>query len=97
MFSEDLTAFFNLGEHAVEAIYRPAAGAPAVPVNGIFENGYLEALGMAGSQPEFTCPAAGVPAFSAGDVLEIGDTDYTVVGARGDGTGVTVLQLQLKN
>ncbi|MCX8017682.1 MAG: hypothetical protein N2690_07280 [Rhodocyclaceae bacterium] len=85
------SVFFNPREFAVEATL---AGQPVV---GILDRGYalgdVGMVGMAGTQPVFTCPTpAGDP---AGQVLIVGADSFVVVAHEPDGTGVSRLLLEV--
>jgi hypothetical protein len=88
--TEDFSAFFNTAEHAVEATYN------ANPVNGIFENQYVEIEGVGSTNPTFLCAEADVAGIVNGDTITINSVDYVVVGPpQNDGTGLTLLILRL--
>jgi hypothetical protein len=63
-------------------------------VRGIFNNGYAEALSMAGSEPSFTAKSSDVSGLVYGNVIAIGGTNYTVRVLEPDGTGMTRLVLE---
>ena len=104
-FVEDLTAFFNADEFAVQTTL---AG---VVVRGIFDNAYQLAdvggAGMAGTQPTLTLPTAQIPPvvidwfrhyaepFDPSDLhLQIAGATYKAVAHEPDGTGVSLLLLE---
>lgn len=105
--TEDLSAFFNPSEFAVQTTL---AG---VAVRGIFDNAYQLAevggAGMACTQPTLTLPTAEVPErvittlreyiyepTNPIDLLmEVNGTTYKVVAHEPDGTGVSVLLLEV--
>ena len=89
MFTEDLSAFFSVAEHASPATLN------GVAVQGIFENAYtaLE-FGGAASSPVFTLPTASVPTPVVGLSLAVGGKVYQVVETMPDGTGITMLRLR---
>lgn len=91
MITEDLDAFFNVDEHAVEAIYD---GATVVFV--IFDNAYLEGVGIGGTNPVAWGKASDFPAgTSIGKTLQIGATTYTIRGREPQDDGaVCLLQLE---
>jgi len=90
-FVEPIAAFFNTDEFAVSATL---AG---VSVTGIFDNGYFEPFGeVEGRQPTFTLPTSSAPSAAHGQALVIGAATYKVRGVEPDGTGVTVLRLELQ-
>jgi hypothetical protein len=89
MFATD--AFFNTAEFAVTGVLDGAA------VVGILDRGYalgnVGLVGMAGTQPVFTCPTpAGDP---VGQVLMVGTDRYVVAAHEPDGTGVSRLLLEV--
>jgi hypothetical protein len=63
-------------------------------VRGIFDNGYSEVLGVAGSEPSFTAKTSDVSVLAYGSVITIGGTTHTVRVAEPDGTGLTRLVLE---
>lgn len=77
------------------ADFAEVALAGATPINGIFDNGYGDALGVSGSTPVFTCKSSDATGLSPGtSTLTIRSSSYLVVGVEADGTGVTLLRLQ---
>lgn len=89
MFTENLSAFFGVAEHASAATLNGA------PVQGIFEAAYVQQeYGGAASTPIFTLPSASVPANPVGMALVVGGSTYQVVEPMPDGTGVTTLRLR---
>jgi hypothetical protein len=89
MFATD--AFFNTAEFAVTGVLDGAE------VVGILDRGYalgnVGLVGMAGTQPVFTCPTpAGDP---VGQVLTVGADRYVVAAHEPDGTGVSRLLLEV--
>lgn len=88
MFAEDLAPFFNSAELATTATL------DGVTVNGIFDNAYMEIMGMATRDPMFTLPTASASAASQASVLVVGGVSYRVTSVQPDGTGVTTLTLE---
>lgn len=91
-FAEDLTAFFNTDEFAVQTTL---AG---VAVCGIFDSAYLledMSSGVAAFAPVLTLASADVPASPAGALVVVGGVTYKVAEAMPDGTGVTRLRLRI--
>lgn len=91
MFQEALTTFFNTAEFGTSAVL------DGVAVVGILDKGYslgnVGLVGMAGTQPVFTCPTpAGDP---VGQVLTVGADRYVVAAHEPDGTGVSRLLLEV--
>lgn len=97
---DDLDAFFDAGEFAVEArIAR--AGFPDLLVTGIFDAAWLDAtLGeyaLDTDQPRFLSKAAAVKGVARGDVVTIGDESFDVLTApQADGTGLATLAMSRK-
>ncbi|MBK7592226.1 MAG: hypothetical protein IPI27_13395 [Betaproteobacteria bacterium] len=91
-FTEPIASFFGTDDFAVTATL---AG---VSVTGIFDAQYYEPLGndVQGSQPMFMLPTASAPSAAHGQTLVIGASTYKVRGVEPDGTGVTVLRLELQ-
>lgn len=92
MFSENLGPFFSLNEFAVNGTL---AGAD---VRGIFDQAYVAAgagMGMSSTVPTFTLPTASVPASPVGKLLVVGSVTYAVAEHEPDGTGVSLLVLEL--
>jgi len=72
-----------------------AATLPSTAVaRGIFDNGYSEVLGVAGSEPSFTAKTSDVSVRAYGNAVSIGGISYTVRGIMPDGTGLTRLVLE---
>lgn len=91
MFTENLDAFFNTSTgFALDATYD---GVTAVKV--IFDNGYLEQLGIAGTRPAAMGKASDFPAAAVGKTLLVGGTTYTIRGREPQDDGALVL-LSLK-
>lgn len=90
MMTETLSDFLNTDEFATAAL----VGASAV--NGIFDNGYAEAFGIAaGTKPTFLCKVADLPALTLGTTTAvIGGVTYTIVENQPDGLGLTTLTLE---
>jgi hypothetical protein len=93
--TEDLTVFFNVTEHAT------SAALDNVEVAGIFDNGYMGALGgvVGTTDPTYTLPTAATRRTLQGSPLRIIDgphagNRYTVTSVEPDGAGVTTLRLQ---
>ena len=89
---EDLTQFFNVNELSHQAVL------DNVEVSGIFETSYDAAFGSIGVQrPSFTLASAACADIVAGEShLRVpGIGSFTVMDTEPDGTGVTVLRLQV--
>ena len=78
---------------AVAALANVSAVVNGRQVSGIFDNGFNDAIGIAGSSPMLDCISDEVDAVR-GDTVTIGTTAYTVVTVQPDGTGMTRLILQ---
>lgn len=63
-------------------------------VYGLFDNGYADALGIAGRDPALLVIESQVGALSIGLAITVDAAAYTVVGIEPDGTGITRLQLE---
>ena len=88
---EDLTAFFQTADFAVNATL---AG---LPVRGIFDADYQlqdMASGIMSTAPVLTLASANVPANVVGASVVVGGVTYKVVEPMPDGTGITVLRLR---
>ena len=97
--ASDLADILSIDEFAVAATYTPSGGSAAT-VNGVFDNETVpvEAGGFVPvheEQPRFTCRTADVSGVSDGDAIVINGVSYTIRAWVHDGTGVTVLQLEI--
>lgn len=107
MFAEDLSAFFDVSNGF--AVTATLAGVVCTGIfdNG-YTRANLGGMGMASSQPTLTLPSASVPAqvlgwFSSSaeppvavDLhVTIGQKVYQIVAHEPDGTGISVLVLEL--
>lgn len=101
-------SFVDVEARCTAAVFRHLAGTKAaldnVVVTGIFDNGYTEALdGIAGAEPRFTLPSSSCTRVRAGtSSLRLIDGPfagkrYRVKVPQPDGTGVTVLPLELQS
>jgi len=90
MFTEDLTEFLDTDDHAVAATYDGAT-----TVNGIFDNAYVDVLGVASANPVFLCRAADVPAAGVSKTLVVSGTTYKIRNREPESDGSLVL-LQLE-
>lgn len=82
---ESLSSFFP--DFGASATF--AGGA----VSGVFDNGFGDAQGMAGSQPSFMAAASDLAGVVQGASVTIGGVAYSVAGIEPDGTGMTRLRL----
>jgi hypothetical protein len=87
-FAENIALFFD-----TENGFAKQATWQSTSVGGIFDDAYVDALGMASSGPRFTCPTGSVGGVVQGQTIVIDAITYRIVGVEPDGTGVTVLQL----
>lgn len=91
MLQEDLSAFFKVDEHAVEARL------DWLPVRGIFNRPYNEPFaGVASSAPTFTLASSDCEGVCTSSRLILDDTTWRVRSVQTDGTGITVLELELQ-
>lgn len=88
MFTEDLTAFFAPAEFATTATLDGAS------VAGIFDNAYVDVLGIASRAPMFTLRSVDAAAATQASVLVVDGAAYRVTSVQPDGTGVTTLTLE---
>ena len=70
-----------------------AATVGGVALTGHFENGYADALGIAGSAPSLLIVAADAPSVALGNAVVVGGASYTVAAVEPDGVGITRLRL----
>lgn len=94
MIGDDLTPFFAAGEfsHTEDQL-------DGKNVIGIFDGQYSRTgggMGMSNSHPAYHLPSASVPKDPAGCVLRHKGVLYIVVDEEPDGTGLTVLILELQ-
>ena len=69
----------------------------ATTINGIFDNGYSEALdaAYAGAAPTFLCATADLPAITRGTTqITLDGETYTIVERKPDGHGLETLVLE---
>ncbi|MDO9277134.1 MAG: hypothetical protein Q7U05_01045 [Polaromonas sp.] len=92
-FTEDFSTFFNADEFAQKVTLG------GVEVSALFDAAYALAgvgvYGMAGTQPMLTLATANVPADPIGLAVQVGSSVYTVAAHEPNGTGISVLQLEL--
>lgn len=60
----------------------------------IVDNEYVEALGVAGTQPVATCRSTDVTAVTRATSVVRGGVTYRVANIESDGTGMTALRLE---
>lgn len=85
--TENLDAF--LSDFATSATLPSTA-----VVRGLFDNAYLDALGIEASGPSFLGKASDLSGLTHGSAVSIGGSSYTVRGIQPDGTGLTRLVLE---
>lgn len=84
---EDYTPFFS--------DFGVAATVGGVALNGIFDNAFLETLGItAGSSPVLLIVSSAAPSATHGTSVSVGGASYTVTAVEPDGTGLSLLRLQ---
>jgi hypothetical protein len=90
MMTEDLDEFLDTDDFAVPGTIG------ASTVNGIFDNGYGEALDYAaGTKPTFLCKTADLPSITEGTTtVTIGGTAYVIAKRQPDGHGLETLVLE---
>ena len=91
-FVEDLSPFFSAAEFADDALL------DGVAVLGIFDRAYVAAgagMGMSSSAPAFTLSSIDVPVSPVGLLLVHDGVNYGVAACEPDGTGVSILILEL--
>lgn len=69
------------------------------PVQAVFDNGYslgqAGPFGMATTQPRLTCATAALPADPVGAAVVVGSGSYVVAEHQPDGTGISLLLLEV--
>lgn len=90
MFSEDIGAFFNQSEFAVQAVFTPAGGGAAVSASVIFNAQTQDIFGDAVLTDEYTMiyPATALTGIKSGDNGTVGGVQYRIrdIRLKGDGT-----------
>jgi hypothetical protein len=86
VFTEDLDAFLDTDEFALDATYNSATA-----VKVIFDAAYLEQLGIAGTGPVALGKASDFPAAAVGKTLAISSTTYTIRNREPQDDGAWVL------
>jgi hypothetical protein len=99
--NDDLATIFNTDEFAVTATYRRDGARGDSSVNGVFDNETVPVetggfVPVHEEQPRFTCRTADLPSLIEGDELVLSGVVYTIRSWIHDGTGMTVLSLELK-
>jgi hypothetical protein len=90
MFTEDLTEFIDADDFADAATYDGST-----TVYGIFDGVYVDAFGVAGSNPVFLCAASDVPAAGVCKTLVVNSVTYKIRNRQPQDDGAFVL-LQLE-
>lgn len=97
MRDEDLSPFFSLDEHAVEATFKTPAGVVvrtagvilSLPVGEV----QVGASEVAHLQPSLQCPTADLEGVIKNYRVEVGGDSYRVVRRENDGTGLSTVWL----
>lgn len=96
------TPFARLEQRLNHAVMSHLANAAAllngVEVAGVFDNAYRAGdigIGMASTQPAFTTLTANVVGEAVGQLLTINGTSYYVAAHEPDGTGMSLLLLEV--
>jgi hypothetical protein len=98
----DRASFLSAAEFGLSATYTPVGGGGAVPVNGIFDNDWLDLdvqgeVNVASRSPRFVCATSALDAAggSASDAtLVVAGVTYKIRVVKPDGTGMTELKLE---
>lgn len=61
---------------------------------GIFDNEYIDELGMSGSVPILTCRTKDIATVDRGNTLFVRDSNYTIKEKQPDELGLTIIILQ---
>lgn len=93
----DRAVMLSVDDFGTLAVYRRSG--VNYSVAGIFDNAYIPVdigeVEYTSTVPEFTVRTADLPnGATAGDLLTVNGTQYTVVNVEPDGTGVTRLRLK---
>lgn len=89
MFSEDLSAFFDTTELAVEVNFKGNI------INVFFDQAYVEGLDVSGTSPVFRGVESQFIDIAQGDAVSINNNNYTVDDFQPDGTGLIQIILKL--
>lgn len=99
MFVEDLAPFFDAESVGVSIATVNGVEGVGVQYSAAYALGNVGTLGMASSQPAITLPDTAVPADPVGTAVVItqgqGVGSYLVAASEPDGTGITVLVLEV--
>ncbi|MEM6602503.1 MAG: hypothetical protein AAF621_00480 [Pseudomonadota bacterium] len=92
---EDLTAFFNADEFAIDIIVKLPDG--DVTLKGIFDDAFfLAEIGeadLSDTQPRITLPTKDAEIISRKDQIVVHNTEYFVLENKPDGTGISIVTL----
>jgi len=91
MFAEDLSVFFNVNEFAV------LANIDGVPTPVKFDNAYVQAFdGMGATATALIAPSSACLDTTNTSEVDVNGITYRVRSVQPDGTGITVLLLELQ-
>lgn len=92
MFTEDISAFYNVSELASSVTLN------GVSVAAIFDNGYsagaVGIMGVASTQPALSVATSLVPTNPVGLNAVVNGITYTIAAHEPDGTGISALYLE---
>ncbi len=88
VFAEDLAVFFNTDEFGTAALIN------GKPVSGIFSYGTVLINDVEIRKPVFTCAEVNARAIDHGNVVQLQQQTYQVIGIKQDGTGIITLILE---
>ncbi len=88
VFAEDLSVFFNNDDFCEQAVINGKA------VPGIFSYGTVVANEVETRKPVFTCAEVNARAIDHGNVVQLQQQTYQVIGIKRDGTGIITLILE---
>lgn len=93
MFTEDIGAFFNQSEFAVQAAFTPTGGGTPVSASVIFNAQTQDIFGDAVLTDEYTMvyPATALPGIKAGDTGTVSGVQYRIRDIRLKSDGALVI------
>lgn len=93
MFTEDIGAFFNQSEFAVQAVFTPAGGGSSVSASVIFSAQTQDIFGDSVLTDEYTMvyPASALPGIKAGDNGTVSGVQYRIRDIRLKSDGALVI------
>lgn len=94
-FDEDLDAFFNTDDFALEATYKAGGTGAGTTIQVIFDAPGQEAFGISGTRPRALVKASDIASFSNTDTLTIGATTWRCVDSQPQDDGA-LLSIQLE-